>query len=154
MFSDAAKLMNQRSAAQNGVIVHFHFPGQLRSVSQDDMVFQNAVVGSMGIGHQQTIVSDDGFPLGSRTAIHGCTFADSGVIADFTGRFFSLEFQILGNTCYDGSRKYPAVFSNARPFKDNGMRINTGIIANNGILIDECESADCNILSDNCFRMN
>src|ERR1051325_1770242 len=65
-------------------------------ISQDDVVADHAVMGNMGVGHDERVIADtrQASALGSAT-IDGDKFADSVVIADLEVRGFVLVAQVL-----------------------------------------------------------
>ena len=49
------ELVNERAAADHGIVVDGDFAGELRGVCEDYVVADEAVVGNMGVGHNKAV---------------------------------------------------------------------------------------------------
>ena len=86
--ADCRKLMNGHGPRNRSVIVDVDMSAQQRTVGDNHMIADIAVVSDMGAGHQETVVtdgSDSAILFG--TSIDGDTFTNDVVVAnlDFGG---------------------------------------------------------------------
>ena len=96
----------------------------------------------MGISHDQAVVSHFGHPLRRCAAVHGYTFADSGMVADYCYGILSFELKVLRNAGNYGSGEDVAVFADAGTFHDCD------------IAADMCAFTYLDILVDGDKRLN
>ena len=54
------ELVHQGKAAEDGPVLHPYMPTEGRRIGQDDVVADPAVVGHMGIGHEEIVIADAG----------------------------------------------------------------------------------------------
>src|SRR5690606_899649 len=84
MMADAHELVHGGQTADIGVIANLAMAGERRLVGHDDAIADDAVMGDMGIGHEEAAVSDPGDPAAAVGApAHGHALADDAVLADF-----------------------------------------------------------------------
>ena len=105
------------------IIIDANMPPQGGGIGQDDVVADDAVVGDVGIGHEQIVVADAGnaaSPLGA--AIDGNTLAKDIVVADHQPSFLPAVAQVLWRVAKGGERKNLVALANGRPAIDHRMR--------------------------------
>ena len=72
MAADPHKLMIGRQATKDSKIVDLDMTGQGRTVGHHNMVADNAVMGNVGVGHEQVVAANHGLPVsGFGAAMHG-----------------------------------------------------------------------------------
>src|SRR5215203_1154368 len=92
-----AELVHGGEGADGGVIVDLDVAGVGRVVGEDDAVAHLAVMGDVGIGHEQAVAAHagDAAPLGG-AAVDGAELPKVIAVADLQPDFLALELQVLG----------------------------------------------------------
>ena len=83
-FADAAELVNQDISAQNCAEPDFDVSGYAGTVGYCDMVGNAAVVSDMYEGHQEHMITDNGFTVFKRRAVNCDIFPDNGIGSDLS----------------------------------------------------------------------
>ena len=89
-----AKLVNERKAAQNRVIVNINVASKRAIVGHDSVIANGAIMRDMHVSHNPVIVADFGhaFILNGAT-IKGAEFANGIIVANFKcGRLACILF--------------------------------------------------------------
>ena len=121
-------------------------PGQLDRIGQDDIVAHKAVVSDVGIGHEQAVGPDHGFPHAlHRTAVDGYALAKSVVVADSCEGLFALVGDVLRLAADHGMRMHVVAGTHFRVGSDDAMGLEMGLIADFGIRADDHVRADADI---------
>jgi hypothetical protein len=154
MFGDTDELMYQAAAAYDGIVVNPDLSRQLRGVSNNNMVFDYAIVRHMTVRHNEAIIADYCFPFRGCSPVDSNTFADRCIIADFDGCYFTCKFQILRDTGNYSSWKNTATLTYPRAVQDNGMRVNLAIVAYDYVFLDNNKRGYNNIVSNLRLRMD
>ena len=97
--------MHQYGAADNGVIINDNFTCHLGGIAYDATAAYDGIMCYVYPFHQQVVTAHYGFAFSRCTTIDGYILANGVVITYFGSRFFTAEFQILGNSAYNSSRK-------------------------------------------------
>ena len=119
-------------------------------IAYDNAVIANlAVVGNVGVGHDERIASHAGYALsaGLRTPVDGGALADVHPVSNLHPAFFSLEFEVLRDGTHHGARKYGAVLSHFYVVQDGGSVHDVATVSNLHILINVGEGAHDNVVS-------
>ena len=147
MLRDAGKLVHQRAAADDGIVVDFDLARQLGRIPDDDIILQDTIVRHVRIGHNEAVAPDDRPPLRGRAAVDRHALAERRIVSDFSCRNLPFELQVLRNARDDGAREDAAVIAQPRPVEDNRVRVNVAIIANDHVLFDDGKRLDRHILA-------
>ena len=103
--------MDERTAADDGEIIHLHLAGKLGAVRHDDMIMQDTVVRHVAVSHDEVIIADDGLALAERTAMDGDELAEDVIVADESPGLFAVELQVLRDSADDGGGEDMAVLA-------------------------------------------
>src|SRR6185312_16129832 len=109
--TDFRKLNGRGHSADYCMIAYFNMTGKLHGIGNNHMVSYNAIVGDMGISHQQTITAYYGSPFIFRSPVDGNTFSDGGIVAYFNHCVFTVKFKVLWNSAHYSSGKDLTSFS-------------------------------------------
>ena len=123
-----AKLMNQCSSSNYRKIVDLYLSSNLRSVCNNDIVPNHAVMGDVRISHNKAIAANNSLALRRGAPVYGHAFTNGCVVANDSQRVFSHEFKILRNRT------------------NNSARVNRAVLAN------PCTLHDCNVAGNACSR--
>ena len=94
--TDANKMVHRAKRAHRGPLFDDYVASQRCGVGQNDVVADRAVVGNVGVGHDQRMIADAGQASAlSGAAIDGDELAYGVVVADFEARWFVLIAQVL-----------------------------------------------------------
>jgi hypothetical protein len=144
--------MDGYQSSNDGEIFHFDMPCQGGGIGHNDLVSHPAVVGNMGISHDEVAPAQDGLPPPfSRAPIDGYEFPNGIVTADDEPGRLTPEAQGLWR-CTDGSKgKYVAPFTDfGPPFHDHvGFDNRTGSDAH--IFTDQAVRTDFHSRSNLCL---
>jgi hypothetical protein len=154
MLGDTGELMNQATPADDGVVVYLHLTGYLGGIAYDNIVFQQAIMRHMAIGHDQAIVPDDGTSLGGCAPVYGYTFADGGMVANLGGGYFSHKLQVLRDAGNDGARKNAAIVTNPCTVEYDDMGKDMTIVTYDYIFFNHGKRVDNYILPNLRIGMN
>jgi hypothetical protein len=98
------------------------------------MITQFAVMGDMGISHQQIVVADKRHAdIGAGGAMDGNEFPDYVEVTNDNAGFFPAEFQILRRSADRAKLKNTATFTDMSIVVYYGMRTDYCIFANSDI---------------------
>ncbi len=131
-----------------------HVAGHLHIVANDAVITHHAVVGNVGVGHNQAAASNLGFPVLFGTATDGGVLPNSGVVAHKGERILVVVFQILRNSRNNGPGVDTAIFADPGAFIDNGMGGHPGTLADFHIFVDHGEGFYHYVAGDFRLRMN
>ncbi len=146
--------MYRHQAAQDDVVLNGDMTGQGCNIGHDDAVADAAVVGHVGIGHEQVVVADDRLGVsGDGAAVNGGKFADHVVVADPGPALFAPVFQILRRSTDRCLREYLVVLTDFGPVTDHGMRADSGSLADGDMFADDGVWADFYVCSQ-CWLLN
>src|SRR3989304_10291240 len=108
----ADELMNGYQSSNDGEIFHFDMPSQGGGIGHNDLVSHPAIMGDMGISHDEVAPAQDGFsPSFRRGPIDAYEFPNYIVTADDDPGRLTPVAQVLWR-CTDGNkRKYVAPFT-------------------------------------------
>jgi len=148
MFSDKAKLMNNRGSAYYGIIPYLNMPAHLHRIRYYDIISDNAIVGRMRVGHKKAVFADLRFTVRSGAAIHGNEFPNNRIVANNKLGFLAGEFQILGRSRNRGSMIYFDILAYSRAVLYRNRRIDNGAFAYNNVILDNRIWPDLNVLGD------
>jgi hypothetical protein len=121
--TDANKMVHRAKRAHRGPFFHDDMASQSCGVGEDNVVADHAVMGHVGVGHDQGVIADAGeaSTLGG-AAIDGDKFADGVIVADFKARRFAFVTQVLRGESDRRKRKKAIARANrCGPF-DGDMR--------------------------------
>ena len=94
--TDVNKMVHRTKRAHRRPLFDDDMASQSCGVGQDDVVADYAVVGNVGVGHDQRMIADAGQASAlSGAAIDGDELAYGVVVADFEARWFVLIAQVL-----------------------------------------------------------
>ena len=128
---DAAELVHRNQARNICAIPHHDLTGQIRSVGDDDLVAQHAVMRNMAVGHEKAAAAYSRGAAVARAAMNRDTFAQPVVIADFgAGKAVRLELEVL------------RVAADHRVLGDAVARADTGVA------LDHCMGCNFAIVAD------
>ena len=101
----------------------------------------------MAVSHDETVFADYGLPLGGCPAIDCDALAQCRAIAYIRVGFFSSEFKVLRDTCYDGTRKnlYSGTDTRTRKYRDVVRYL--AVITDFNIIVYDAEVSDLDIVS-------
>jgi hypothetical protein len=89
--------MDPGKPGDDRMIPNFAIPGQSHTVDQDHMVFDRAVMSHMGIGHEETVITDGGDSFRHRPGMGRKVFPENIVIPDFQIRLLAFfHMDVLG----------------------------------------------------------
>lgn len=146
-FAEVAKLVYEAAAADYGVVVDYHFAAELTGVTDDDAVAEMAVMGYMGVGHEQAVLSHAGLPLGCGALIYGDALAKHRAGANVGEGLLSLVLEILrngGNYC---AREYGDIVADARSGEYGHIAVDEHVVAYFHIFVDDGEVADAGVVA-------
>ena len=93
----AGELVNGGQSADDGIVMDLHMAGKGCQVAHDHMVPDDAVMGDMAVGHDETVAPDRGHSLVfERAAVDGNEFPEGVVVPDHQSRVFSAVGMVLG----------------------------------------------------------
>jgi hypothetical protein len=93
MITYPRELMHQGKPAQYDLITHFDMTSKRGVVREDAVIPNNTVMGNMDIGHDQVVITNDGFiDTGSGTTVYGAAFSKGITVTDNERTIFALEF--------------------------------------------------------------
>src|SRR5208282_1840719 len=96
MRADAHELVDRAERSDHGPVFHGYVAAQGRSVREDGVVADHAVVRDVGVGHDQRVASDAGEATAARRpTADGDVLADHVVVTDLEPRRLALVFQVL-----------------------------------------------------------
>lgn len=84
-----AKLMNQCSSSNYRKIVDLYLSSNLRSVCNNDIVPNHAVMGDVRISHNKAIAANNSLALRRGAPVYGHAFTNGCVVANDSQRVFS-----------------------------------------------------------------
>src|SRR5512133_2239090 len=94
---DPAELVDRREGADVAAVAHLHMACQGGAVGEDVLVPHVAVVGDVGPGHQEVVVTQGGEAAAALgAAMKGAALTDHIAVADHQARGRALELQVLG----------------------------------------------------------
>lgn len=143
--ADFDKLVHCRESAQNRPIANFYVASERNVVDQNYVVANDAVVGNVGIGHDEAFFAQDGFAECFGAAVNGGSFADYAAIAQKNLAVFSAEFQVLGHSAYHSVLVDAAVFAQPGAGKHVAAAHDPGSVAQHAVLFDHCEGIDSDV---------
>ena len=100
--TNMGELVNERTTADDGEIVHLYLTGQLRGIGHDDIIVQDAVVRHVAISHDEVVVADNGLALAGRPTMDSNELTQHAVVADDGPCLFSTELEVLRYSADDG----------------------------------------------------
>src|SRR3990172_12801201 len=144
-----AELMNAAVGADGRVVEDGDVPRERRGVREDDGISHDAIVGDVGIGHEQVAVADDrpSSPEGG-PAVNGDELAEGVVVADLERRDLPLELEVLGLEPYRGEREDPVALADGGIAGDDGMGLDHGVAADGNVLPHDAVRTDANSLGE------
>jgi hypothetical protein len=146
--------MDERTAADDGEIVHLHLAGELGAVRHDDMIIQDTVVRHVAVSHDEVIIADDGLALAESTAVDGDELTEDVIVADEGPGLFAVELQILRDRADNGGGEDMTVLAQFGIAADSSVGINDTSVADLYVPVDTNERTDLYILTDLSFGMN
>ena len=146
--------MNRGHPGQDHIVSNCDMAGKGTVIREDTVIPDYTIVRNMAIGHDQTIVTDNGLTAVYCASVDGHVFSYGGVIADFGSRLFVLELEILRYGRYYRTRKNVAVLSDTGTFHDGHVGSDPGSFSNHHIVMNGRERLDHHILGDFGSRMN
>ena len=108
-----AKLMNQCSSSNYRKIVDLYLSSNLRSVCNNDIVPNHAVMGDVRISHNKAIAANNSLALRRGAPVYGHAFTNGCVVANDSQRVFSHKFKILRNRTNNSARENRTVLTNS-----------------------------------------
>src|SRR5690554_3676269 len=109
MHADLDALENGAASSHDGPVVNRHMTCHLHGVGNDDVVSDDAIMGNVYIGHEETVFADFCDFLVDSTSVYSHAFPYGRVVADHYGGLLPLKFKILRNGRNHCPRKYLAV---------------------------------------------
>lgn len=91
MLSDVGELVNERSTANDCVIVDNDLTSHLHGIRHDYIVANNAVVCHMAISHNETVAADYGLALRGSTSVDSYALANCCVVANYSHSVLATE---------------------------------------------------------------
>ena len=137
VFAHAGELVHCGKPAQDNIVGQMHMTGKGGAVGHYDIVFHTAVVGHMGIRHQQVVVAYAGNPASAfGAAVQGRIFANGVVVAYFKPGFFSVEFEILRFSAHTGIRMDVVVAAKPGVALDGRKSVHPGSFPNHHMIFN------------------
>jgi hypothetical protein len=135
------KLVNGHQSSNDGEIFHFDMPGEGSGIGQNDLVSHPAIMGDMGIRHDEIALAQNGLtPSFHGPPIDGYEFSNYIFIADNEPGWLPPVAQVLRRGADGSKRKYMAAFTDfARPFDDY-------------VGFDDRPASDAHIFTDQAVR--
>ena len=97
--------MQQAERADPGVVLDHDVPGELRSIGEDHVIADHAVVTDVRVGHDQVVAADASRAATlDRAAVHGAELAKLVRLAHFESHALARVGQILRVAADDGER--------------------------------------------------
>jgi hypothetical protein len=116
--------MYANQSSEDGVILYLDMSCQGCGISHDYMVFNDAIMGDMGIGHNKIVVSNGRYPATFLGApVDGEIFSKDVVISNDQAGFSSPVFQILRNIANGRERENSTSFADLCGAFDYDMRV-------------------------------
>ena len=109
------ELVKSTHSTQNSLIFDLHMPCDTDRVGDDNLISENTVVGHMGVGHEEIVVSDGGDAFGIGSAVYGDVLAENIAVTDLGVSALSAVSQILRRDPYHGSWEEFVVFPDLSP---------------------------------------
>jgi hypothetical protein len=154
VFADADKLLHTNLAFDDDVVFEFYVPGKVDIVSNDDVVSQDAIVGYVGVGHDQTVTADNGFTSRGSAAIYSNVLPNGRPVADMSGRVLSSKLEVLRFAADNGARGNFYVLTQPATGIDGYVWSDFRTCPNNYIVFDVTERAYGNAVAYFGVRMN
>ncbi len=158
---DVGELQQAGGAADNGVVFHNAFAGDLDAIGHNDVVAEDATVCDVAVGHDEAVAADDGLGAIHRAEVDGDAFAENGAVADFdVGDITGLPLEVLGLHTHAGLREDFAVFTNGGVPLDRAVVMHLGATANLDVRPDISKGTDLGLgmnlrtFANVCKRMN
>jgi hypothetical protein len=116
-----------------------------RSVCQDDVVADDAVMRHVDIAHQVTVGTDAGPASFAGPAVQGSIFPDFRPVPDLACRVFVSILQVLRPVAHNRTMMDGAVVADACAPPDQRIGRNPCSVSDNGVVFDYREWTDGNI---------
>ena len=94
--ADLDKLVDGRKATENGPVANLDMAREGYVVDENHLISDDAVVGHVGVGHDEAFFAEGGFAVGFGSAIDGGAFTHNAAVAQKDFAVFSAEFEVLG----------------------------------------------------------
>ena len=109
------ELMNHGAATQYREVTNGHMAGQCRTIGQDGVIANNAVMRHMHVGHEQIAIADTGFTtILNRAPMNGAVLTDDIVITDNQRGWLTRVFFVLAFFPDTGKLKYAVIAADSR----------------------------------------
>ena len=148
-------LCNTRLAAKCHEVLHDHMPGKLTCIGDNDGATNFAVMCNVGIGHDETIVSDTSLALVEwSSTMNGNRLAQRNPIPDLDcGRLSSIT-GVLRLPAYDRKRKNLNFVADSRMAPDDHMLLNVTVLTYDNVLTNQGKRPNPGAFTQNGFWMN
>ena len=152
--ADFDELVHGRQATENGPVADFDMAGEGDTVDKDDVVPDDAVVGDMGVGHDQAFFAEGGFAVGFGSAVDGCTFSNNAAVSQKDLAVFAAELEVLGHSADDGALVNAAVLAEARTGEHVAAAHDPGSVTQHGVVLDHGKGIDADVSGNFGVRMD
>ena len=104
------------------------WPPRVALLDMMTLVAHLAVVGHVGVGHEEVAPADAGEAAAAgRAPVHGGELPDGVVVADDQPGFFALELQVLGDLAQDRELEDAAAAADGGEIPDHRMGADMGV---------------------------
>lgn len=141
------ELVDRGQPADDGEILYYGVPGQSGRVGQDHAVANDALVGHVGVGHQQAVAPDLRHLALDGGKGDGGELPDHGPVAYDHPGLCPPVFQVLGVASYRRSVPDPAVPAQLGPFVDGHRVADDAAVAQHALRADDGEGADRDVVA-------
>ena len=152
--ADATELVHPRAAGEIRPIADGDVAGQHDVIRDDHLVADAAVVGDVGVDHQQAVVADGRLRIGGKGAMDGDVFADRVVAADDHVAGVFRRMDVLGHSAEHRAVADAAVFTEDCAALDRHAAFQDAPGADYGLRFHHAEGADFHIRAKHRFRAN
>src|SRR3989344_412022 len=155
MSADAAKLVHQRKAAQNGVVTDRHVTGQAGAIGENRSIADLAVMRQMAIGHDEIVMTEPRHtPARHGGAIESAVLPDDVPIADLKPGGFAFVPQMLRRIAQGRELVNFIVPADTRRPVDDDVRTDPGIVTDLHARTDDAEGTNMDVFPDFRARVN
>jgi len=147
--ANPTELMYPGIGADVGAVCDEYVAGEGGGIGHNYVIANQTVVRHMGLGHEETIVTDSGNATTTGSSpMHSDKFANARSPPDFCFRMFTRELQILRWQSDRNKREEMRFVTDARTSVDNAVTIDSDSVSENYLF------ADYGVRSDGTINAN
>lgn len=122
--------------------------GEFDAVAEHAPVSDFAVMADMCLSHDEVVASYFGETVLMDGTVDDYVFVNFVVVADAEERLFAVPAKILRVSAYYGTLENFVVLANDCVMEHGGVRPNLAVIADYGVMVDECEGIYLDIIAE------